>query len=551
MSLPDGIIRERTRQYGVTDDPFMGMPWSFQYAENLNVFDDPRGIKLTTAWSSTANYKACKFVSAGDYVIAIPNTWDVKKISPENRPSGTTIGTLTNIMTPSDATIFAWFVNVVANINDNLWVIFAYPLNGGTQKTFVPQDKTGNRDPNAPVITMWQQTPNYCNCITNFNNSMMLVGNWNYLRAYNPADDTGGTYLDPTYGNVHGEWWKIVKVYDADTEIMDISPKADYVEIFLSDSAWNTKIHYYPWIFDMEDSGLMKSVNLPNTRVQRVYPHMTKEMIVISYDGSNNNVSLREVLGYETYPVMRSHRAGLSPYDVQHKLWFFTWPCSEDMAWYEWRAYIADVEGIWELNWYDAKKMPVATLRWKFNDEDDDKTPFWLAIAKDYIFVSYNDKAYCARIYDTANPYWYAEEWMLISRAIETEYGGEFTKQLVKWIVQFEMNNLTNENGYIDIYVCWNREWNSPNDDCWIKIAHIDQSDADFSDSGETNNSLTQYNIGTCTHRFDNAGQRWFMQDRQVIEYKVVIHRWDEDNASPVLRSLLMQYDVKEKTNYF
>jgi hypothetical protein len=41
------------------------------------------------------------------------------------------------------------------------------------------------------------------------------------------------------------------------------------------------------------------------------------------------------------------------------------------------------------------------------------------------------------------------------------------------------------------------------------------------------------------------------MQDRQVIEYKVVIHRWDEDNASPVLRSLLMQYDVKEKTNYF
>lgn len=549
MSLPDGIIRERTRQYGVTDDPFMGMPWSFQYAENLNVFDDPRGIKLTTGWSSTANYKACKLVSAGDYVIAIPTTWDVKKISPENRPSGTTIWHLTNSMTPSDATIFAWYVNVVASLNDRLGVIFAYPLDTGTQKTFLPQDTTERWG--TGTITMWNQTPNYCNCIANFNNSMMLVGNWNYLRAYNPADDTGGTYVDPTYGDVHGSGWKIVKVYDVDTEIMDISPKADYVEIFLSDSAGNTKIHYYPWIFDMEDSGLMKSVNLPNTRVQRVYPHMTKEMIVISYDGSNNNVSLREVLGYETYPVMRSHRAGLSPYDVQHKLWFFTWPCSEDMAWYEWRAYIADVEGIWELNWYDAKKMPVATLRWKFYDEDDDKTPFWLAIAKDYIFVSYNDKAYCARIYDTANPYGYADEWMLISRAIETEYGGEFTKQLVKWIVQFEMNNLTNENGSIDIYVCGNRERNSPNDDCWIKIAHIDQSDADFSDSGETNNSLTQYNIGTCVHRFDNAGDWSFMQDRQVIEYKVVIHRWDEDNASPVLRSLLMQYDVKEKTNYF
>jgi hypothetical protein len=41
------------------------------------------------------------------------------------------------------------------------------------------------------------------------------------------------------------------------------------------------------------------------------------------------------------------------------------------------------------------------------------------------------------------------------------------------------------------------------------------------------------------------------MQDRQVIEYKVVITRWEEQNASPVLRSLLFNYDVKEKTNYF
>jgi hypothetical protein len=46
---------------------------------------------------------------------------------------------------------------VIASLNDNLGVIFAYPLNGGTQKTFVPQDKTGNWEnmfPNTPTITM-------------------------------------------------------------------------------------------------------------------------------------------------------------------------------------------------------------------------------------------------------------------------------------------------------------------------------------------------------------------------------------------------------------
>lgn len=545
MSLPDGIIRERTRQYGVTDDPFVGLPWSFQYAENLNVFDDPRGIKLTTMWRKSANFKACKLVSGGDYVVAIPNTWDVKKVSPESRPSWQTIGNLTADITPYDAVIFGGYVWVIASKNDRYWAIRAFPLDTWTQKVYVPVDRK-NWDENVDII-MWVNTPTYCNCICNFNNSMILAGNWNYLWVYNPADDLG---IVP-WTELYWYGWKIVKAYDAWTEIVEIAPKADYVEIFLQDSAGNTKIHYYPWIYDMEDSGLMKSVELPNTRLQRVYPHMTKEMVVVSLDGSNNNVSLREIIGYETYPVMRSHRAWLSPYDVQHKLGFFTWPCGYDMAWYDGRAYVADVEWIREFNWYDANKMPVGNLRWKFYDEDEDKTPFGLAIAKDYIFVTYNDYAYCARIYDTANPAWYVDEWMLISRAIETEYGWEFTKQLVKWMVQFEMNNLTDENGSIDIYACGNRERNSPNDDAWVHIAHIDQNDADFSDSGESNNGLTQYNIGTCVHRFDNAGDWGFMQDRQVIEYKVVIHRGTEENASPVLRSLLFNYDVKEKTNYF
>lgn len=547
MSLPDGIIRDRTRQYGVTDDPFMGMEWSFQYAENLNVFDDPRGIKLTTGRQRSANYKSCKLVSAGDYVIAIPVTWDVKAISPESRPSGTTIWNVPSSMTPFDAVVFGGTLFVIGTKSASFTGIFSYKLPSSTSGSFTPEvhqlvpvDNTWD----APII-MWNQTealwlilPPYCDCICNFNNTMLLVWNGNYLRVYNPADDTWSIYAS---------WWKIVKVYSPDVDIIDISPKADYVEIFLRDKVGNTKIHYYPWIFDMEDSGLMKSVELPNTRVLRVYPHMTKEMVVTTYDWSNNNISLREVIWYETYPVMRSHRAGLSPYDVQHKLWFFTWPCSEDMARYEGRAYIADVEWIWEFNWYNANKMPVGNLRRKFNDESEDKTPKWLAVAKDFIFASYDDYAYCARIYDTANPAGYADQGILISRAIETEYGGEFTKNLVRRFVQFEMNNLTDNNGTIDIYVCWNREWNSIDDSAWVHIAQITQDDADFGDES----SGWWYSVGTCVHRFDNAWDWNFLQDRQVIEYKVVITRWSEENASPVLRSLLFNYNVKEKTNFF
>lgn len=549
MSLPDGIIRERTRQYGITDDPFVGMAGSFQYAENLNVFDDPRGIKLTTKvasvdpWQVPPSYfQNCILVSWWDFFVRIPESWPVVKVTPSSRPSWTIIWNINSNIYPYDAVIFSGWVYI---IQWSRWAsIRKCCLDWVTPYVnFTPIDRTWETE-----IEMGIWTPAYCDCITNFNNTMLLVWNGNYLRVYNPADDIWLVDNKPT-------WWKIVKEYSPNCAIREISPKADYVEVFLEDGAWNTKIHYYPWIFDMEDSGLMKSVELPNTRLQRIYPHMTKEMVVVSLDGSLNNVSLREIIWYETYPVMRSHRAWLSPYDVQHKLGFFLWPCSRDMVWYNWRAYIADKEWIWEINWYNEKKMPVCTLRWKIHDQSENHYPTWLAVSKDYIYVSYDDNEYCARIYDTVDPYGYEKQWMLISRAIETEYGWEFTKQLVRRFVQFEMNNLTNDNGSIDIYVCGNRERNSPNDSAWIKIAHIDQDDAEFSPTWETYSWLDEYSIGTCVHRFDNAGDWSFMQDRQIIEYKVVIKAWTKSNniyhSSPVLRSLLFNYDIKEKTNFF
>jgi hypothetical protein len=44
---------------------------------------------------------------------------------------------------------------------------------------------------------------------------MILLGNSNYLWVYNPAEDTGATFTDTTYGDVSGSGWKIVKMYDA------------------------------------------------------------------------------------------------------------------------------------------------------------------------------------------------------------------------------------------------------------------------------------------------------------------------------------------------
>ena len=44
---------------------------------------------------------------------------------------------------------------------------------------------------------------------------------------------------------------------------------------------------------------------------------------------------------------------------------------------------------------------------------------------------------------------------------IETEYGGEFTKEIKEVIAQFELNNLTKGNGKIEIFFSPNRQWNA------------------------------------------------------------------------------------------
>jgi hypothetical protein len=43
------MIRDRSRSKGITQDPFVGEQGAFQYAENINCFDDLRGIKLANA----------------------------------------------------------------------------------------------------------------------------------------------------------------------------------------------------------------------------------------------------------------------------------------------------------------------------------------------------------------------------------------------------------------------------------------------------------------------------------------------------------------------
>jgi hypothetical protein len=128
----------------------------------------------------------------------------------------------------------------------------------------------------------------------------------------------------------------------------------------------------------------------------------------------------------------------------------------------------------------------------------------------------------------------YQQSGFLISRVFETEFGWEFTKELISWIVQYELNTLTTLNGKIEIFVCGNRKWNTPNDSNRIKIAEIGQED-----------------INTTSKNFTHLGDFKFLEDWQTLEYMVKITLGGETHATPIFRSLMLNYGVKDKTNYF
>ncbi|MDR2416321.1 MAG: hypothetical protein LBD75_07165 [Candidatus Peribacteria bacterium] len=70
--MASGQIIERSWTGGVTNDSYMGIKNSFQYAENLNVFDDMRGIKLSSKVQQRAKSKRI-FKSFGDEgCVAVP-----------------------------------------------------------------------------------------------------------------------------------------------------------------------------------------------------------------------------------------------------------------------------------------------------------------------------------------------------------------------------------------------------------------------------------------------------------------------------------------------
>jgi hypothetical protein len=152
------------------------------------------------------------------------------------------------------------------------------------------------------------------------------------------------------------------------------------------------------------------------------------------------------------------------------------------------------------------------------------------------------------RILDTWKPpltnsnEWYQSEWVLISREYEWNEGWTITKMLDEIRLNYEMNPNTNSNWTIDVYVSPNNLWKTTSSftesNWWYHVMHLSQTNA----WTRTEKSNTLNNLGS----WDTSS---FAFDWQTITYAIVITRWSERKATPIVRQIDLKYHCKDKVN--
>ena len=154
------------------------------------------------------------------------------------------------------------------------------------------------------------------------------------------------------------------------------------------------------------------------------------------------------------------------------------------------------------------------------------------------------------RVWDTWLD-WYQTDWILISREYEWKEWWTITKMLDEIRLNFELNPNINESQYasdsqpywtIDVYVSPNNLWKDTNpssdgSDNWFKVLSITK-DSKWTRTEKSNlfNDLQQWESA-------------FKFDWQTITYAIVITRWAEPKATPIVRQIDIKYHTKDKVN--
>lgn len=548
-------------------DVYYWMDHSFQYSSNINCDDELHWLKLSTKAYFTTHFAGCQLTSVWEHgVVALDVTW-LAKPKWFNQytffSGGTAKWDKDWYYSNSDYHICPWVVFQdyfwfpVNDIwNNNLWMLSAIRCNWDTtdQYTLKPYDHRESTDesisdPNQLGGNMtWTIT-----AILNYNNTRLVVACGQEIWVYYPELDLNSpvTWWTPDISHNGETWWKKVLTYEAWVTIVGLTCTFEYLKVRAVDEWWNTKVYYYQGNNNLRNTFVYNLVDLTGVRVLRVYNINGIDYYVSSLDGTDWFVNLYKLVWTTPVQLFKT-RAWLDQLDVNFKAPYFVWPVWLNAAYCRWRFYIADAYGLFQFTynpqWFDKWYMKW----WLYNNVQ----VYWVCENQWYLYVSTEWWCYIMRVIDTWLPVpeskngmeitykdeWYQPQWVLISREFEWKEWWTFTKMLDEIRLNYELNPLTDENWMIDIYVSPNNLWRNTHSfteaSHWYHVMHIEQK-----------------NWKTRTEKSNLFNDLWawkessFKFDWQTITYAIVITRWEEEKATPIVRQIDLRYHVKDKTN--
>ena len=558
-----------------TQDIYYWLDHSFQYSSNINCDDELHWIKLSTKWNFTSSYSKCQLVSLWDkWVMALPvdvsessekllkrfqfnwNLWQTEWTEFDSQ-AWTTYSYKYDTITWVVFQDRFWFGSNRTNQSDPtkqpLGYITSVPLiwtndspqahGSADQQIYLPYDHPESSDEsiedysNILLPMEWAIT-----AILNYNNTRLVVASGTDLWVYYPELDDWDKHGTDYYWQ---SWRKKVLSYEAWVTIVWLTCTFEYLKVRAVDEGWNTKVYYYQGNNNLRNTFVYNLVDLTGVRVVRVYSINWIDYYVSSLDGTDGFVNLYKLVW--TTPVqLFKQRAWLDRLDVNFKAPYFVWPVWIDAAYSMWKFYIADAYGLFQFTYkadsYDTGYMK----RGLYNN----KQVYGVCENQGFLYVSTSEGCYAMRVWDTWIDH-YQSKWVLISKEFEWSEWGTVTKMLDELRLWFELNpNIilsdyaSNAEPYwiIDIYVSPNNLWKSTSEfteaNNWYHAMHI-----------------TKDSRGTRAEKSNLFNDLWgnktssFKFDWQTITYAIVITRWDEPKATPIVRQINLRYHCKDKVN--
>ena len=546
-------------------DIYYWLDHSFQYSSNINCDDELHWIKLSTKAYKVNYYSKCQLTSVwNNWVVALDVSWLAKPIwfNKYNFFSGGTSDT-DDPVAKTEYGICPWVVfqdyfwySVSGDATDETAMCARRVTNDSTSYISTPYDHPEStdesiEDPTNKLLPMtWAVT-----AILNYNNTRLVVAAWQDIWVYYPELDQNSPVTHWTNPWTAANWtsgWKKVLTYEAWVTIVWLTCSFEYLKVRAVDEGWNTKVYYYQGNNNLRNTFVYNLVDLTGVRVVRVYSINWVDYYVSSLDGTDGFVNLYKLVW--TTPVqLFKQRAWLDRLDVNFKAPYFVWPTSIGAAYAMWKFYIADAYGLFQFtyksNSYDTGYMK----RGLYNNQQ----VYGVCENQGYLYVSVSDGCYVMRLWDTGKPVpeskneetWvvtyktegYQSKWVLISREFEWREWGTVTKMLDEIRMNFELNSLTDENWTVDVYVSPNNLWKSTSEftkaNNWWHVMHITQDSAWT--RAEKSNAFNNLDGWESAFKFD-----W-----QTITYAIVITRWAEPKATPIVRQLDIKYHCKDKIN--